>query len=319
MLRHNQSMGLFLDSFWRALAYCLMPRVMLMSLLPLALMVAMALGLGYFFWDAGVDWVRTTLETYAFLGQFTQWLQRLGMGNLVAVLAPLLLIFAVTPVTIVVSLLVVTLLMTPALVTLVAERRFSLLQRKQGGSLILSLAWSLGSILLALVALVVSIPLWFVPGLIVVLPPLIWGWLTYRVMTFDVLAQHASADERKDLLKKHRTGLLSVGIVSGFLGAVPSLLWLSVPMATGLFPILVPTTIWIYTLVFAFSALWFCHYALSALEAMRKLAPPPQNPFDTPPVAASVKPDSSVAAAATPLRFDMRDDLMGPAPTQPLQ
>ena len=33
-------MSLILDSFWRAALYCLHPRVMLLSLLPLAIMVA---------------------------------------------------------------------------------------------------------------------------------------------------------------------------------------------------------------------------------------------------------------------------------------
>ena len=33
---------------------------------------------------------------------------------------------------------------------------------------------------------------------------------------------------------------------------------------------LVPVAIWIYTLVFAFSALWFAHFALAALQALRR-------------------------------------------------
>jgi hypothetical protein len=35
-------------------------------------------------------------------------------------------------------------------------------------------------------------------------------------------------------------------------------------------PILVPVAIWIYTLVFAFSSLWFAHFCLAALEQLRK-------------------------------------------------
>ena len=42
-------------------------------------------------------------------------------------------------------------------------------------------------------------PLWFVPPLVLIVPPLIWGWLTYRVMGFDVLAEHASREERRQL------------------------------------------------------------------------------------------------------------------------
>lgn len=64
--------------------------------------------------------------------------------------------------------------MTPALVALVAQRRFHL-ERKKGGLFWASALWSVGSTLLALVALVVSVPLWLVPPLVLVLPPLIRG------------------------------------------------------------------------------------------------------------------------------------------------
>jgi hypothetical protein len=60
-----------------------------------------------------------------------------------------------------------------------------------------------------------------------------------------------------------------MGVVSGYMGAAPSLLWASGAMAIPLAPLLVPVAIWIYTLVFAFASLWFAHYALAALAVMR--------------------------------------------------
>jgi hypothetical protein len=127
----------------------------------------------------------------------------------------------------------------------------------------------LGSTVLAVVALVVSIPLWLVPPLVLVLPPLIWGWLTYRVMAFDALAEHASTEERRAILRRHRTSLLGIGVLTGYLGAAPSLVWASGVVFAAAFFILVPLAIWIYTLVFAFSSLWFAHYCLAALERLR--------------------------------------------------
>jgi len=167
------------------------------------------------------------------------------------------------------SLIIVAVAMTPSLVAMVAERRFAALERKKGGSLLMSLAWSLGSTLLAVVALVVSMPLWLVPPLILVLPPLIWGWLTYRVMTFDALADHASAAERREIFRRHKASLLGIGILTGYLGAAPSIVWASGALFAAAFVILVPVAIWIYTLVFAFSSLWFAHYSLAALERLR--------------------------------------------------
>ena len=40
-------------------------------------------------------------------------------------------------------------------------------------------------------------------------------------------------------------------------------------MFAAAFFILVPLAIWIYTLVFAFSSLWFTHYGLAALQRLR--------------------------------------------------
>jgi hypothetical protein len=199
------------------------------------------------------------------------------------VLAPLIVIFAVTPLIVVVSLLVVALLMAPALVSLVAERRFPNLERKRGGSWLGALVWSLGSTLLAMIALVVSVPLWLVPPLVLILPPLIWGWLTYRVMAYDALAEHASRQERIELLRRHRGWLLGIGVLTGFLGAAPSMLWASGALFAVAFVLLIPVAVWVYTLVFAFSALWFAHFSLAALQTLRaetaNMPPPPPPPL----------------------------------------
>lgn len=263
-------MNKLLDSFWRAAIYCLHPRVIALSFLPLIIMVAVSLGLGYFFWEDALASVRTGLESYELLSAMVRWLEGLGLGNLRVVLAPALLLFLAIPAIVIVALLFVALLMTPAMVALVAERRFPLLERKKGGSLLAGALWSLGSTLLAVIALIVSIPLWLIPPLILILPPLIWGWLTYRVMSYDALVDHASAEERRQLLRQHRASLLGIGVLSGYLGTAPSLLWASGAMFVAMAPVLVPVAIWMYTLVFAFSSLWFAHYTLAALEQLRK-------------------------------------------------
>jgi len=250
--------------------YCLHPRVIALSVLPLGIMAVLALGLGYFFfWDTAAALGRM-MESFELLNVLVLWLEGLGLSQLRSVLAPAVLLFLSIPVIVVVSLLFVAVFMTPTMVALVAERRFAQLERKKGGSMLASLLWSLGSTLLAVVALVLSVPLWLIPPLILVLPPLIWGWLTYRVMSYDALVDHASSEERRQIFKEHRGSLLTIGIISGYLGAAPSLVWASGAMFVVAAPVLVPLAIWIYTLVFAFSSLWFAHYTLDALEQLRK-------------------------------------------------
>ena len=262
-------MNLLIDSFWRAAAYCLRPGVIVLSLLPLVLIGAVSMSIGYFFWDDALDQVRGVLESSDFVNHGWAWLDGMGLGRIKLVLAPLVVIFAVTPLIVMASLLVVGLLMTPWLVRLVARRRFPEMKALGTGSFLASASWSLVSALLALIATIITIPLWFVPPLVMILPPLIWGWLTYRVMTFDALSEHASDEERRTLLKRHRPVLLGMGVLVGFLGAAPSVVWASVAMFAAMFVIMLPIALWIYTLVFAFSSLWFAHYCLSALQAMR--------------------------------------------------
>jgi hypothetical protein len=285
-------MNLMLDALWRAAAYCLRPRVMLLSLLPLILMVILTLAWGYYFWDDSLAWVRDALEGFAVVQAVSGWLTNMGWSNLQSVLAPMVVIFLATPVIVVLSLLLVALMMTPALVHMVAASRFAQLEKKQGGSWWGSALWSIWSSVAALAVLLLSLPLWLIPPVILIVPPLIWGWLTYRVMAYDALADHASADERRVLLRRHRWSLLGMGVVCGFLGAAPGLIWVSGALLAAAFVVLVPLAVWLYMLVFAFSSLWFTHFCLSALQGMRAEAL-----HNAGPALASNRPESQVGQA----------------------
>lgn len=263
------TMGRLGDAFWRAAAYCLHPRVIALSLLPLLIAAGLSVGLAYFFWESAVAAVRATLESWLLVGSLLRWLDSMGAEGFRSVMAPLVVIALAVPVVLMLSLLLVATMMTPAIVALVGERRFMQLERKRGAGWWQSFAWSLLLSIIALALVVLSMPLWLVPPLVLVLPPLIWGWLTYKVFSFDALAEHASAEERDSVMRKHRLPLLTMGVITGYLGAAPSLIWAFSMMAVVLAPLLVLLTIWLYTLVFAFSSLWFTHFCLAALADLR--------------------------------------------------
>ena len=267
-------MNRLFDSFWRAAAYCLHPRVIALSLLPLVIATVLCVGLGWLFWEPAVSGVRSALEHWSLAETLLGWLSTFGLERLRAVVAPLIVVALAVPMIVIVSMLLVALIITPVAVGLVEARRFPALERRHGASLAGSIAWSLGCTLLALATLVVSVPLWLVPPLVLVLPPLIWGWLTYRVMSYDTLAEHAGADERRELLRRHRWPLLAMGVLAGYIGAAPSLLWAVSATLLIFAPVIVVVAIWLYTLVFAFSALWFAHYLLDALASLRRTRAP---------------------------------------------
>jgi len=247
---------------------------MALALLPLVMLVVLSLSWGYFYWQSTQDWVSEFLVSWQVMQSMMDWMQAHGAGDLQGVLVPLVVIFSITPILVVLSMLAVSLMMGPALVSLVVQRRFAHLAMKQGGSVISSIVWTVVSTIAALLAMVISLPLWVVPPLMFIVPPMIWGWLSYRVMVFDALVAHASRDERIAIGHKHRLPLLLIGVITGFLGALPSMVWASGALFAAAFVVLVPVAIWVYSLVFTFTALWFTHYSLGALESMRDEANP---------------------------------------------
>ena len=64
--------------------------------------------------------------------------------GLMCVYSPLLLLVMATPVIVLLCLLLVAVFMTPAMVEMVGQRRFPAMERKHGGSMLVSVLWSLG-------------------------------------------------------------------------------------------------------------------------------------------------------------------------------
>jgi hypothetical protein len=275
-------------AFLRALATCLHPRVLLWSLLPLLLAAAAVGLLGWVYWETAIDGVRAALDGWSMSQAVFQWLQSVGLPQLRAVVAPAVVVALSVPVVLLLTLLLVAALATPAVVRLVAERRYPGLQALHGASWWQGLMWSLLCTLMALLALVLSVPLWLVPPLVMLLPPLIWGWLTCRVFAFDVLAHHASATERRQVMRGRRFSLLAMGVACGFLGALPSLIWTAGSAALVLAPLLALVAVWLYTVVFVFAACWFAHFCLGELDALRRQAsgPAPSSATESPAAAA---------------------------------
>ena len=86
-----------LDSFWRAAAYCLHPKVIALSLLPLLIVGGAAAALGYWFWEPAVADMRAWLENNALLEPLFAWLRAVGAGGWASVLAPLVVVALAVP------------------------------------------------------------------------------------------------------------------------------------------------------------------------------------------------------------------------------
>jgi hypothetical protein len=74
-----------------------------LSVLPLVIMVAISLGLGYFFWATRSRPSARSLGNFELVNTMVRWLETLGLGGLRVVLAPALLLFLAIPVIVIVS------------------------------------------------------------------------------------------------------------------------------------------------------------------------------------------------------------------------
>ncbi|MBB5401504.1 MULTISPECIES: EI24 domain-containing protein [Paraburkholderia] len=258
-----------LRSFGRALASALHPRMLWLTFKPF---IVATVGWGlllWFFWQTVTGATRTWLDDWSFTATLYHLFDVLGFSTLHAVIAPFIVIAMAIPLIVVTVLLLIAMLSMPAVIRFLAARQFAGLEIRRGGTWYGSLGQALWTTLLCLVLLIVTLPLWLVPPFFALIPPLLWGWLTYRVMTYDALALHATRDERRELVRRHRLPLLLIGVVSGLLGSLPTLLWASSVWLVVLFPVITTVTIWIYAFILVFSALWFGNYCLRALQRMR--------------------------------------------------
>jgi hypothetical protein len=257
-------------SFGMALVGTMHPRMLWLSLRPFLIVSVLWGVLIWLTWTPALEALSIFLTTSI----FTSWIQDgliwAGFENARAWIAPLFFVMLIIPL-ITISLLVFIAFSTVPAIVKIASRQsqFQDLECRRGGGFFGSLIYSLWSALICLVLVMLTLPVWWVPPLVAVLPPLLWGWLTMRLMSYDVLAKHASAEERDLLLQKYRWPLLCMGIASGMLGAVPTFFWATSALALVLFPIVSFVALWIYSLIFVFAALWFSYFLLDALKQLR--------------------------------------------------
>lgn len=266
-----------LNAFGRALLSQLHFRMLLLTVLPFVLSLAIW---GVLLWlglQPMIDWLHAYFSDSGWFRTTSEILGWFGLGALKTVLVPLIAMWVLLPLMILTALVFVGTMAMPIIVRHVGNRYYPELEMQRGGSVLGSLLIAMYSFLVFTVLWLVTLPLSLFPPLTFVVQPALWGWLTYRVMAYDALAEHASAQEIKDIMRVHRWPLLAIGAVAGAMGAAPTMLWLGGALSVIFFPVLAAGAIWLYVLVFVFSGLWFEHYCLEALAAyrsgMRKVTP----------------------------------------------
>lgn len=267
------NMASVMRAWGRAVAAQLHYRMLLLTFLPF--MVALVLWGVAMWWglQAMVDFIQAWFAEHDGFNRVHGMFAMVGLLAFKSFVVPLVAMWVLLPLMVFTSLMCIALFAMPAISKHVGSRHYPQLEQRNGGSLGGSLWHSLSSFIIFAVIWLLTLPLTLIPPVSLVLQPVLWGWLTYRVMVYDALAQHADADERIALVRQHRGSLLFIGIVAGLFGAAPGLLWLGGVLSVLFLPVIAAVAIWVYVLVFVFSGLWFQHYCLEALQRHRETPP----------------------------------------------
>ncbi|RSZ58724.1 EI24 domain-containing protein [Massilia atriviolacea] len=252
------------------------PKMLLLTVIPFLLSVVLWAILLAFGFQPLLDYVQALFQDHDWFKTTSGMLGSFGLGFLKTIIVPLIAMLLLLPLMIVTSLVFMGVAAMPPITRHVAARHFSTLEAKNEGSFMASLAINLSSAALFVVVWVLSLPLYIVPPVAVLVQVVLWGALTSRVMVYDALEDYASAEEMKEIRRRHRAQLTFIGIVSGFIGALPGIVWIGgAVMSIVLFPFLAAISIWLYVLIFVFTALWFQYYCMHALRELRAAAAAP--------------------------------------------
>ncbi|MES2831055.1 MAG: EI24 domain-containing protein [Pseudomonadota bacterium] len=253
----------------KALIAQLHPQMLLLSFMPFLFAMLLTALLLWFGLAPLNRWIDHTLMPSHSMQLAQDVLTWFGSGAIRTAILSMLAMWLLLPIMILAALIFVAIMAMPAINRHVADRQYSALECRHGGSLLGTLWISTVSFLIFIFLWIGTLPLSAIPPFTFLIHPALWGWLTYRIMAYDALAMHADSQERRQLMREHRWPLVTIGAVVGALGTVPTLLWFGGALSVVLLPLLAAGAVWLYVVIFIFSGLWFQYYCLEALARQR--------------------------------------------------
>lgn len=170
-------------------------------------------------WTPVTEWVFVYLNGLTWVGSW------ISSSEMVATVMLLLVKFAVAlafvPLVYLTATLLVAAIALPLMLERVGRRDYGELELRRGGSTVGSVANSLLAGLLFLVALLVSLPFWLIPGVGLVVTVGLTGWLNQRAFGYDALMEHADREELQRLREEQRPQMLLLGGAGAMLAYVP--------------------------------------------------------------------------------------------------
>lgn len=234
-----------LGAFGRALRSLSRPSMLWHLIWPTLAALAIWGVLGTLYWEPASNALLHLFHRWPWLESMMNSTQFLSVAALATAHVFLAILFV--PLIYATALMLVALVALPLMLERVGATEYQDLERRKGGTFAGSVGNALWAFLVYLLAWLVTLPLWLIPGFGLVVPVVLAAYLSQRAYRYDALMEHADAEELRTVVVRERNGLWMVGVISGLLAYVPVL------------NLLVP----------AYSGLTFVHYCLGGLRRLR--------------------------------------------------
>lgn len=198
----------------------------------------------YLFWG----WMLATLDTVTTLTPVRDFLVEYGIGWIVGSAALIVLLILMPTLVVLTAVFITAVIAMPILINRVAEQDYPELWREKGGSFLGGLWNSCAALLVYLALWLLLLPLWLILPVAAFLPILLNAYLNTLMFRYDALAEHATADEYREIKRRAGPQLFGLGVVAAILQLIP------------LFNLVSPV----------YSGLSFIHLGLTELQKLRQ-------------------------------------------------
>lgn len=219
------------------------PRMLGLVLWPLLGSLLLWGVLGLVFWQQGMQ----ALEHFTTLAPVNDFLVKWDLRWLASSVVFIVVLLLLPTLTTATALFITSIIAMPIMVEHVAARDYPELSRGRFGSTLGGI-WNATAALLVYLALwILILPLWLILPLAFIVPLALNAYLNERMLRYDALAEHATAEEFRELRQRRSTPLFGLGIVAALIQLVPFVNLVS--------PV--------------YSGLSFIHYGLAELRRLR--------------------------------------------------
>lgn len=209
----------------RDLAY---PRVLAVLFLPMLGAICLWSVLAWFYWATWGGWFKGWFDATG----AAAWLLAHGATWLSSSLTFVAVTALVLPMVFITAVLITELVAMPIIVSVVG-RSYPALERRKDGSVVGGLVNAVGAVAIFALLWLVTLPLWLTGIGAVVLPALNSAFLNQRLFRHDALAEHATREEYREIVRRSRGRLYGLGLLLALLYYVP-FVNLVAPVVSGL-------------------------------------------------------------------------------------